>query len=285
MALLSIQVAAAALFILARPSILATELRKQQRQLVDITHAGDDADPSVFPLQECQSDCDSDWDCEFGLICFQRAGDEEVSNCGGTPQTAFDYCVQPSENQLVIAGNNGLGSWPLKECQGDCDTDDECEGLLKCFQRNANEAVPGCEGTGDDLGSDYCYNDGTSVDPTVSSSTLDPTGDPTLDPTDPTDPSNGGDDGDDGNCDSDCNSDWDCEFGEVCVQRVDANKPGCSNTEASGIVIGYCITPNIPNLLVIAGNNGDGTSPLQKCQVSWHRRRLTLLDTIQMVTA
>ena len=30
-------------------------------------------------------------------------------------------------------------------CQGDCDTDDDCEGFLKCYQRTATtDLVPGC---------------------------------------------------------------------------------------------------------------------------------------------
>ena len=47
---------------------------------------------------------------------------------------------------------------PLKECQGDCDSDSQCEGDLKCFLRDEFESVPGCSGQGLS-GKDYCYHD------------------------------------------------------------------------------------------------------------------------------
>lgn len=31
-------------------------------------------------------------------------------------------------------------------CEGDCDTNDDCEGELICYQRDSYENVPGCEG-------------------------------------------------------------------------------------------------------------------------------------------
>ena len=52
-------------------------------------------------------------------------------------------------------------------CQGDCDSDSDCESGLKCFQRDGIEAVPGCIGEGgtyDSAGRDICYS--TSPVPT-----------------------------------------------------------------------------------------------------------------------
>lgn len=40
-------------------------------------------------------------------------------------------------------------------CEGDCDTDLDCNGSLFCFQRDAHEGVPGCDGNGK-FGVDYC---------------------------------------------------------------------------------------------------------------------------------
>lgn len=43
----------------------------------------------------------------------------------------------------------GYGSSPdqvLKECEGDCDSDSDCQGSLVCFQRDAGQEVPGCNG-------------------------------------------------------------------------------------------------------------------------------------------
>ena len=60
---------------------------------------------------------------------------------------------------LSIVGNGGnpASAFPLGLCQGDCDNDDECEGTLRCFQRNEYVPVTGCDGEG--LASmDYCYD-------------------------------------------------------------------------------------------------------------------------------
>jgi hypothetical protein len=41
-------------------------------------------------------------------------------------------------------------------CEGDCDSDSDCESGLKCFLRSGFKAVPGCSGRGHN-GADYCY--------------------------------------------------------------------------------------------------------------------------------
>eukprot|EP01083_Nonionella_stella_P257314 880875_1 len=44
----------------------------------------------------------------------------------------------------------------LSVCEGDCDYDNDCEGDLKCHQRNAGDPnPPGCEGT-PYIDFDYC---------------------------------------------------------------------------------------------------------------------------------
>lgn len=54
-------------------------------------------------------------------------------------------------------------SFPLGLCAGDCDTDDECEGDLVCFEHEPNQAVPGCRGGEDnDSKTDYCIVSDTS---------------------------------------------------------------------------------------------------------------------------
>ena len=44
----------------------------------------------------------------------------------------------------------------LGRCEGDCDGG-QCLPGLKCFQRNGNEKIPGCSGSGTS-GWDYCYD-------------------------------------------------------------------------------------------------------------------------------
>ena len=41
----------------------------------------------------CQGDCATDADCQPGLRCFVRNGDEPVPNCNGNPRFGVDYCV------------------------------------------------------------------------------------------------------------------------------------------------------------------------------------------------
>eukprot|EP00984_Skeletonema_dohrnii_P002523 scaffold874_cov126-Skeletonema_dohrnii-CCMP3373.AAC.2 len=86
--------------------------------------------------------------------------------------------------RIDYIGNNGkpTNSFPLSECMGDCDNNEECSSGLICYQRNGNnEAVPGCLGGEDDDGtSDYCIPapDETTtpgVDPIGETMTLFPT--------------------------------------------------------------------------------------------------------------
>jgi hypothetical protein len=58
--------------------------------------------------------------------------------------------------------NKGMGSGcshslPCGVCEGDCDSDGDCQGTLKCFQRTDQTAVPNCAGLRTS-GWDYCYN-------------------------------------------------------------------------------------------------------------------------------
>lgn len=63
-------------------------------------------------------------------------------------------------------GNNGSPSsaFPLGMCEADCDNDSECEGNLKCKQRDGNESVPGCDISSRDSGEDFCYDPGGDPD-------------------------------------------------------------------------------------------------------------------------
>ena len=48
---------------------------------------------------------------------------------------------------------------PLRHCHGDCDTDADCDHHFFCFQRSADETVPGCpvmDGHAPKTGFDYC---------------------------------------------------------------------------------------------------------------------------------
>ena len=62
------------------------------------------------------------------MVCSQRWGDEEVIGCSGTPQSGYDYCVYKVPGVLIGRGDNGSPSanFPLGECEGDCDNDNQC---------------------------------------------------------------------------------------------------------------------------------------------------------------
>ena len=66
-----------------------------QNTYKDLVKVGGDPDTSIVKLQECEGDCDSDSDCDTGLICFQRSYGEVVPGCnvGGVGDTNnYDYC-------------------------------------------------------------------------------------------------------------------------------------------------------------------------------------------------
>ena len=134
---------------------------------------------TAYNLLECHGDCDRDSDCQGTLKCFQRNGNQPVPGCasGGSGDVrGYDFCykpvtqvpkppvVPPSSNKPRLV-NKGGTAYNLLECHGDCDRDSDCQGTLKCFQRNGNQPVPGCAsgGSGDVRGYDFCYKPVTQV--------------------------------------------------------------------------------------------------------------------------
>ena len=69
----------------------------------------------------------------------------------GNSGVIVDYGRTPPNDKL-----------PMKACEGDCDTDTECSGDLKCFQRDkVSDLVPGCGTSGyvsSSSAHDYCYD-------------------------------------------------------------------------------------------------------------------------------
>ena len=132
----------------------------------------------------CEGDCDNDSDCEGNLICAQRSGFEAVDGCSGEGGTrdmeSKDVCVNPQApdtqpptpvptpdptsptTYIQNVGNPcsvGFGGGACQECTGDCDSDSDCDGDLRCAQRRGVEDVPGCawDGSGNMFsGTDFC---------------------------------------------------------------------------------------------------------------------------------
>jgi len=105
-------------------------------------------------------------------------------------------------------------------CQGDCDNDDQCEGDLKCFQREEGTPIPGCRGSANGAW-DYCYIASGSVEL-----------------------SGGNDDGATNLqvCTGECDTDEQCAEGLECFHRDSFETiPGCTGTGNEGW--DYCYDP------------------------------------------
>ena len=67
-------------------------------------------DTSVNKLRMCQGDCDGDYECAQGLLCFSRYGYDNVPiGCSGTPVDDADYCHNPNLS-LAPSSPNALPS-------------------------------------------------------------------------------------------------------------------------------------------------------------------------------
>ena len=140
--------------------------------------------------KQCQGDCDSNSDCVGDLVCYHREKGERkiVPGCVGGEEdgSRTDYCINPADLDDNIFNHEDEGvteeketheasiiddqnfealeyvANPLtngKKCEGDCDTDEDCEGNLICFHRDKHEYkdVPGCSGgSRDGSRTDYC---------------------------------------------------------------------------------------------------------------------------------
>lgn len=82
-----------------------------------------------------------------------------------------------SSGVVNYVGECGYENYKCGRCEGDCDSDSDCQSGLICFQRSWAESVPGCSGAGgsrDVLGKDYC------IDPKDLGLTFTPTAMPTT---------------------------------------------------------------------------------------------------------
>ena len=111
-------------------------------------------------LGHCEGDCDSDDDCAGSLVCFHDAdnilGQGLVPGCPDTTRhnkilSSVEHCVKREDAMSVIKDtkdNNAVDTL-LGHCEGDCESDDDCEGSLVCStfasaSRLGQGLVPGC---------------------------------------------------------------------------------------------------------------------------------------------
>ncbi|KAL3935709.1 MAG: hypothetical protein SGBAC_008824 [Bacillariaceae sp.] len=192
------------------------------------------ANEGTLPIGLCSGDCDFDSECEGDLICYYRKAFDPVPGCEGLGEDNFDYCVPPDtpDKALDFVGDEENGYYELKECEGDCDFDSDCDLGLACFQRDAGDdgIIPGCAGNANDLGTgseDFCIKRPSD---TYLISAFDDI-----------------DFAEDGlyplpNCAGDCDTDVDCATGLTCFTRLGTGGvPGCEGEGEEDF--DYCIIP------------------------------------------
>ena len=123
----------------------------------------------------CEGECDNDAQCKGDLKCFLRTGFTPVPGCSGTGIEDWDYCYDATGSEELDGDDDNWASNTLDACNK-CDTDEQCKGGLKCFQREHGETIPGCIGTGGGDEWDYCYDPNWSAAGPVTSRISDKTG-------------------------------------------------------------------------------------------------------------
>ena len=108
--------------------------------------------------------CSGDSGCQEGLLCLQRSRGEWVPGVDtrGLPPK-YDVCYDPKiADALAPVVKIGWKACTSRNPCGvggtDCETDDDCEGHLKCYQRRGYEYVPGVDTRGLDRAWDVCYD-------------------------------------------------------------------------------------------------------------------------------
>lgn len=134
---------------------------------------------------------------------------------------------------------------PLTQCQGDCDSDSDCAGNLKCWHRDndTDPLPPGCSVTGDTPISwyDYCYDDDPSAIGVVQFIASDPNYPLQV-------------------CQGDCDLDSHCGEGLICFHdyqwSTSGKIPGCIGTPTSNW--DYCsVDPSAASTTTTKGAGGD----------------------------
>jgi len=142
---------------------------------------------------------------------------------GGDDDKETDYCTAKS---VVNLGWKPEDHYPLKMCEGDCDSDDHCGPGLYCFQRDTGRIpVPGCLGGEDDKEqTDYC------TAKSVVNLGWKPEDHYPLEM-----------------CKGDCDSDDHCGPGLYCFQRHAGGDPvpGCLGGEDDQSTADYCVLRSI----------------------------------------
>lgn len=116
---------------------LTPECEAQRDANAPLVNLGGTGCTASAPCGVCHGDCDGDQDCNPGLKCFERNGDEQVPGCaagGSGDSSSYDYChvakCGPSVQMVITSGPE---RWVLyRTC---------CRPSIKCeAHRHANRA-------------------------------------------------------------------------------------------------------------------------------------------------
>lgn len=73
-------------------------------------------DSNAWGLKACKGECDADWQCASGLLCFQRDDGETIPGCKGSGAGKdWDYCYDPLWQPANMSGRRleaGFSSLP-----------------------------------------------------------------------------------------------------------------------------------------------------------------------------
>eukprot|EP00536_Pseudo-nitzschia_multiseries_P012810 jgi/Psemu1/209710/e_gw1.509.9.1 len=205
-------------------------------------------------LGPCEGDCNSDDDCAEGLYCFQRDSSiSSIPGCVGHDTSRTDFCTYKRGTNPVFttpgrtsSSTTGkittrpiLSVKKLGQCEGDCNSDEDCAEGLFCFMRDGQMAsVPGCEGF-DESRTDYCTS--ISLTATNNDNQAPINNAPWLFvyPENPPNPWNFPLQA----CQGDCDRDSDCAEGLICYTRRAGSTtiPGCSGISTTRT--DFCVSP------------------------------------------
>jgi len=182
-------------------------------------------------------------DKSWPLVECKSASGRITKNKSSTP-SGFDTSKGKGggrkDEGVPIVDKGGSGCTSSKKCeacQGDCDSDSDCIGRLKCFQRENGEQVPGCA-KGGPKNYDFCYDPQTIQNKGGSGCTSGKKCEA---------------------CQGDCDNDSDCKSGLKCFQREKGEQvPGCN--EGGPKDYDFCYHPD-----ALWNKGGSGCTVTNQC--------------------
>eukprot|EP00937_MAST-01D_sp_MAST-1D-sp2_P001398 g1398.t1 len=96
---------------------------------------------------------------EISLVRIWNRQDGHWARLGAHVIEVGEGAPSGSDKPLsYFGGTPSTDKFPLQECAGDCDNDEDCADAMKCFQRSLSEVIPGCKaGKDTHKGYDFCY--------------------------------------------------------------------------------------------------------------------------------